>query len=1284
MKFSPLFSDDYLASVWAKELEEYQGSGQDAALLDRLRKWDGRDPKLTESQTEGIFVQQFFVGTWEYWGTGQRETADGFCMVAQSKVSGAGQTGGQGAADLALGWYGRSGTSPIDQVLCEFKDIRSSLDAPQNRKGNNRSPVKQCFDYLRYAFDQTPANSAVRPSWGIVTDMNEFRLYSRRVGEGQVQRFVIRPRPSDPQGSLLDETPQGCLQRFLFSQVFHRRMLLAERGPTPLERVIEGQGIHEKALEEEFYREYAAYREYLFDTLVACNPDFAAAKWKLVRLAQRLLDRFLFVLFAEDMGAALNFPHALLRDILAEHSRSVAYDPDDQLLWGVIKKLFRSMADGLPFGKASIPRFNGGLFQDDAELEGLLVPTRVFCLAGQGESPDSMHAYSRTLLYFSAKYNFGTTGAQRQRTIGLYALGRIFEQSLTDLEVLEAHAAGKESLAEITKRKRDGVYYTPEWVTSYIVQETVGRRLDEIKSELGLVDARAVTQEDVKKWRKASPSKRQEGTPGRVERYRNTLGLYVKRLESFAVVDPACGSGAFLIQALELLLRERRWVAEERGRIVSELFDWDEAIRKTLSNNIYGVDINAESVEITKLALWLHTALPGKPLCALDDNIRCGNSLVGPEFTPWYSKKHGLPFAQADEGVRAEVNVFDWRTAFSKILDAGGFDAVIGNPPYVKLQHFRRVEADVAEFLMEARRPGGSPLYRSTQTGNFDLYLPFIEKGISLLKPEGRMGFIAPSLWLVNEYGVGLKGVVRETRALDRWVDFQSFQVFDEAITYTALQFFRGVPSTHVAFALNPSSDLSQVDWGAGGETVPFRELPAPVEAWHLLPRRERLLLGRLRSKSQTLADVSDKIVVGIQTSADSIYHLRRRGPGIYARKVKGETDTPCEIEDALMRPLVSGEEAKRYQTPATDTYLLFPYDLSGGAARLWSQEELESRFPHGWAYLRRFESDLRGREKGKMDHDGSWWAYNYPKNLDKQESPKLGVAETVPGMRVFADPTGVFYLNNVRVNGVLPARPEDLWYLAGILNSPVVDFVFRRTAKPKQGGWFEANKQFIAPLPVPHPTEEQKAAVGERARCLQELHTHRRDLALALDQRIESNQCEPESRGESWFWADIKDAKHWKKSAPPQLPASEATVWAKEHYHVLLRDRLAAVDALLRPGSVLTVHESAGELTVRSHVHVALQGYDGVDVAPFVAAQWRHALRGTRASESFDAKALVRLLLNIRKTDNAGLRDQVVKLDQEIQRLDTEIAAVEAELNEIIYGLYGLTEDERRMVEEG
>jgi len=396
---------------------------------------------------------------------------------------------------------------------------------------------------------------------------------------------------------------------------------------------------------------------------------------------------------------------------------------------------------------------------------------------------------------------------------------------------MEAEADGRLSLNRLTKRKCDGVYYTPEWVVRTIVDGTLGARLDDIKTELGFDTLPPLDDNALAEYR-AYQSDRRRATRTAGEHV-EFLNRYRQRLDRLRIVDPACGSGAFLIQALNRLVEEYRWVVAEQARIEGHqgLFDQDSIIRSILAHNIYGVDINPESVEIAKLALWLHTAAPGKPLCSLDANIRCGNSLVGPDFAEFYRQKHTTLFEQADENERERINAFDWEAAFPDVFAHGGFDCVIGHPPYIKLQHFRRAQADVADYLVEANAPdptelasvvnqvenpdrepsspdptdlasvvkkvgerpapnptststgvnpvGGKsrPLYASTQTGNFDMYLPFIEKGIRLLRPEGRMGYIAPNVWMVNDYGKGLRKHIHLTRALDRWLDFKSHQM---------------------------------------------------------------------------------------------------------------------------------------------------------------------------------------------------------------------------------------------------------------------------------------------------------------------------------------------------------------------------------------------------------------------------------------------------------------------------------------------------------------------------
>jgi len=1290
MSEAALFSDDYLLSLWGEKFNEYCASGLDGELRHKLQLWHDRSPLRTERQLESQFIQLFFKEIWGYWGTGEKDQARGFCLDPQYPVVGAGQGGGTGSADLAMGWWGRTDVPELAQVLCEFKDIRSGLDTPQNRKGNNRSPVKQCFDYLKHEFDRTDVNATAKPSWAVVTDMNEFRLYDRRVGDTRCQRFVIKS-VSDV-SSLMDDTEDAALQRFLFATLFDRDMLLSLSGDSPLARVLGAQWVVERELERSFYRDYQDYREAVFSAIVEANPEFSGTRGQLVRLAQRFLDRCIFVLFCEDMGHALDFPTDLLRSLLVERSVDTFYDPHGDEIWSQVKRLFATMRDGGTFPPTyRINRFNGGLFEELSELESLVIPNRVFCSRGQGKDRGSLASSKGTLLYLSAHYNFGAHGAEHERTITLYALGRIFEQSITDLEYMEAEAEGRESVASLTRRKRDGVYYTPEWVTAYIVRETIGARLAETGERLGFEYGRELPAEDVKAYQTAVAKGYKRKPKNEASRYLALLEAYEDELERLRVLDPACGSGAFLIQALQFLLSERRAIAEERARVVgtATLFDNDANTREILANNLYGVDINAESVEITQLALWLHTASPGKALSNLEGHIKCGNSLIGPDFEEFWQANHPASFFDnLDAQAREDINVFDWGAAFPEVLGSAvpstdrGFDCVIGNPPYVKLQHFRKVNPDQSDYYLN-QKVGTQPLYESAQTGNFDIYLLFIEKGLSLLARDGYMGLIAPNVWLKSEYGQGLRRVLKRDRALDRWIDFQDFQVFEEAMTYTALQFYRRRSTDEVRFVLAPDGEVSTIVWDRTGESIGWDLLP-DEGAWNLMPQKKAALVARLQDDCLPLGhpECTRQIMQGLITSADVIYHLHRIAPDRYRQHGSRADGKEYVIEDEIMRPLVSGVEAKRYEVPTTETYVLFPYVVLDGSARLLTEDEMSADYPAAWAYLRAHEEVLRSRESGRFDDD-QWYRFGRNQNIDKQEFAKLGVAQTVPGMRVFADQDGEFYFNNVRVNGILPARDEDLYFLLGVLNSSVVDFVFRRIAKPKGGGYFEANRQFIAPLPIPKADTAQKTEIGKRAQELQELHTNRRDALRELQRRIDCPQCFGAVREEPWLWGDV-ERDIIAREVPPELSGRYRTSWIRSERSSRLEKHLENLASRVRQGALLSVTCIQGEVRFLADGVPVLTIYEDDEDAAFIAAQWRLLARSTNITGSFRPRTLVGSLLRLRDTREPGLRQQVLDLDARIGRIDSEIHRAESEMNEYVLRLYALSEEELRLVARG
>ncbi len=172
------------------------------------------------------------------------------------------------------------------------------------------------------------------------------------------------------------------------------------------------------------------------------------------------------------------------------------------------------------------------------------------------------------------------------------------------------------------------------------------------------------------------------------------------------------------------------------------------------------------------------------------------------------------------------------------------------------------------------------------------------------------------------------------------------------------------------------------------------------------------------------------------------------------------------EIENSIMKPLISGSNAKRYIYPITNKYLLHPYYTSDNF-NLIPYQSLGENFPKAFSYLKANEKFLRAREKSKMNND-SWYGYNYPKNLNKQNIVKIGVAQTVTDLQCFMDEQGNFFINNVRVNGITPKNDKIMIkYLLGVLNSKIANFYFKLIAKPKNNGFYEANKQFIAPIPI-------------------------------------------------------------------------------------------------------------------------------------------------------------------------------------------------------------------------
>jgi len=1242
-RFKPLLDREFLKAELHYEYVDYCAGPTDADLRARLAHWSNRELKR-ETQAEGSFVQRFFVETWGYRddGTG----ADQYQLHPKFPVTGAGPAGNLGEADLAIGRFG-AGRPLIPQVVCEFKGIRSALDKPQNRKGTARSPVYQARDYLWNARRGLFGNEPVQPRFAIVTNMDEFRLYWWDHFPDRYLRFKISNGDLFNPTTLLGKDEEARFDRFLFWRLFRPDMLLSEAGRTRFERFIEKQGKAERKLEGDFYKDYRAYREVLIREILLQRPA-GVTRGGAVRLAQKLLDRLIFVMFAEDMGGRVGFPAGALQEELKRQGRDQFLEPNGDEVWRRLKQIFRIMNTGGKLGAADIHKFNGGLFEEDPAIDALELPNRIFVRFGQANNEASTAEHKDTLFYLAATYNFAREGDSKN-SIGLYTLGHIFEQSIVELEKLEADAEDRLSLTDISKRKRDGVYYTPEWVVRRIIEETVEPIFARWKAEAG--------------WPRA-------GEPSR-----EAAGAYWERLQRIRIVDPACGSGAFLIVALRHLEKEFAGavLAAHRAGAISSAPDEAKITDMILADNLFGIDINPASVEITKLSLWLHTARPNKPLSGLDETIKCGNSLIDKRF---YNKRNIL-----DAEERERINTFEWKGRFAR----GSFDVVIGNPPYVKLQNFMQVHADMADWLMHGS--SGEAPYRSTCTGNFDLYLPFIEKGLWLLNEGGRMGYIAPNLWPTLEYGEGLRGLVHAGRHLEKWLDFRSFQVFEEATIYTAIQIYSKSPVDAVRLAFAPDGDISRADWSDDRYVLPYQDIVSPLKPWLIAPAPVRSMIERLGREALRLDQPENTraIFQGIITSADHIYHLKRVGKNRYSYtpRLHGQKLAPVgvEIEDKIMKPLVSGTETKRFIEPRTDTYLLFPYRIAPDGVTLLAPADMAKEFPNAWKYLKSFEAELRGREGGGKFDDEKWYRMGRTQNLDKQEVPKLLVAQLVPELRLAFDERGKFYINNVRVNGILP-RGDNGWFLLAILNAPVSNSIFKWLGKPKDNDYFEANKQFIAPLPIPKADRAGRAALSALAKGMQERRTRRIELRADLDERLAA------SAGTTWplekLLSDVRSVSEIEEAAPKSVLPSDRKKWVDEQRKADEESALARIDGLIHADSEAIVLLERGKLSFRIDEQEIARVFVSEDEASLVEAQWRSVALDFQPSGRGDARRLADRLRRVTIAADVALTSQIIRVGEELAKLTAVLRDDEAQLHELTCLLFNLSEDERRLVERG
>lgn len=522
----------------------------------------------------------------------------------------------------------------------------------------------------------------------------------------------------------------------------------------------------ENSITDKLYADYSTFKRALFADICELNASTSddmvgersrTNKLTLFKKTQKLLDRILFVLFCEDRGLLPENSVAKIIDQWQKLKELDAYQP--------LYNRFKNYFDHINTGYKSetdpsyvIFAYNGGLFKPDETLDNIKI------------SDDVLFIHTKKLY----EYDF-------ESEVSVDILGHIFEHSLTEIEEIqedirnqdledsakEIEDRNQELGNRVSKRKKDGVFYTPAYITKYIVENTIGKLCDNKKTELGINDE-SFAEKRRNKNKKAELDQK--------------LKTYREWLLSLKICDPACGSGAFLNAALQFLKAEHALIDELTAKLYGDTLIFQEVENAILENNLYGVDINEESVEIAKLSLWLHTAQKGRKLSTLNNNIKCGNSLI-------------------DDPAIAGEKAFCWEKEFPEVFGRGdchtdsellrnskGFDVVIGNPPYVNM----------VNILDEKQRKFYQSHYKTVKNKS-DLYSIFTEKSSHLLKSNGQFGFIFSNSWMGTESFSSFRDFLAKDVKVTKLVQLPP-GVFADATVTTVLCFYENITPTEDDF----------------------------------------------------------------------------------------------------------------------------------------------------------------------------------------------------------------------------------------------------------------------------------------------------------------------------------------------------------------------------------------------------------------------------------------------------------------------------------------------------
>jgi type I restriction-modification system DNA methylase subunit len=1270
---------------------------------------------------------------------------------------------------------------------------------------------------VKFYLEHTPETI----QWGILTDGKKWRLYGTKNYETETYYQVDLPE-------LLES---GSVEDFKYFYHFFRPEAFREvAGSTFLDTVWNESETAAQELGEDLQDNVFTALRVLGKGFVETNeleidPDDDEALDELKEQSLVLLYRLMFILYAEsrhlidpdDPGAqreyeenfSLDQKRTGILETIDEEGKTfdAAYSEYSTSIWQRLQDLFRLIDQGKD--DLGIPAYNGGLFDSDehefltengvadeylAEVIYRISTTKAndgeFVLADYSDL-DTRHLGSIYEGLLEHEFRI----APEQYVAVSEDGGQVWKPA-TEVSVADAvETVSEKSLYVVNdegERKATGSYYTPDYVVTYIVEETVDPLIDDIEADLAETDLEPGTMEYVTE--------------------------FWKQVKGLKVLDPAMGSGHFLTKATG-------YIAEQVMNEVRELekatvFNEKQIRREVSKECIYGVDLNGMAVELAKLSMWLETLASDQPLAFLDHHLKTGNSLVGSDISEILSTDDGDDVDDDDGTV--QTSVFDWmeqarRRALTHVMDLmqdllaienesltdikameqkyeevrddplfthlmemasvhtasqfgldvpddadeqmakalrdeswadvaetdwfksaqamadteeffhwelefpevffseggevaedAGFDAVVGNPPYIKIHNLRATAPEFTDYAIDEYQ---------TASGRFDIYSLFVEKGSELGNNE-RVQYILPNKFFESGGGKPLRKFLTDNSLVADVLDFKQYQVFEGATTYTCIL---GLQSNREMLRYGVMREEPESIDGlrnAVKTEIPLGELDS--DNWALTEPRERKVLQKLRKNGQPIGEISEHISEGIVSGDNEIFFVEILEDGEEYVTIRSDANNEeYVVESELVHTLVDGDNIMRYTRPESSNGVIYPYEIKGDQHTLIEESSLENKYPRAYSYLSNFRKRLETRGTENMNYP-SWYALWCPRNKSLFESPKIVTPDICKGCEFSVDDSGGIYLPDTAYGIVLDDNHQlNRHLLLAVLNNTVTWFFIYHTSPILRGDFRRFKTSYLSPLPIPDTkdisdAEELPTTDLERwskSNTINEIPTSKADALSYLGDSMLQTYRQLHALNRSLLdhlRIDPENSDLGGKTLP-EIGFSQPP---KDSADSILNETTETRDKLQIERSEVE-RESPNTVTIHLTARYKPEDEDGHDLDQYGYAEtdFRPALRITDLTET--EADLVEAFVPVAVEEAggfAGFRDNATKTNSPIDRLkkltlpavddvrdglesyietkeraeelDEKIERTDDLIDQIVYELYGLTDEEIEIVE--